>query len=220
MAAANVARRTHQKVRRNSRLVGSVEAQIWKPTSPKQMKASLEAAERFELQNKAKGRRNGPLGYVALRIYRALWRRVRFSDGTLCPSYDWLMKACRLSRAAVAAGLRRLRAHGFLTWVRRLEYTGGPPGVRGPQVRQVTNAYALTAPATALQLVAKAAVVPDDEITRLAERSAFLRECERAAFDASKLGAAVAALGRAVARRSLTPNASLPSARNPALRSI
>lgn len=172
------------------------------------MRVALKAAERYDLTRKAKGRRSGPLGYTGLLVYRALWRFIRFRDGCLCPSYERLMTATRLSKAAVAGALKRLRACGFLTWVRRLEYTG-QPGTRGREVRQATNAYAIGTPADALDLVGKV-VVPADAITRIRERAAFLAECAGQAFEDSKLGRAFAAW-----ERKLLDKPSLPTARNP-----
>jgi hypothetical protein len=108
----------------------------------------------------------------------------------------------------VAGALKRLRSCGFLTWVRRLEYTG-EPGHRGREVRQATNAYAIGTPADALDLVGKV-VVPADAITRIRERAAFLAECAGQAFENSKLGRAFAAW-----ESKLLDKPSLPSARNP-----
>jgi hypothetical protein len=212
MNLINATRRTLQKVRRDSRPVGSCEADLWRPTDARQMRVALKAAERFDLARKHKGRRNGPLGYTGLLVFRALWRFVRFRDGCLCPSYPRLMRATGLSKGAVAGALKRLAAAGFLTWRRRLEYTG-EVGVRGREVRQATNAYALAVPAAALDLVAKmAAPLPLDAVDRLRARAAFVRDCEAQAFDFSPLGQAVAALGRAV-----LPKPSLLNAGNPSL---
>jgi hypothetical protein len=177
------------------------------------MRAALKAAERYDLARKRKGRRNGPLGYTGLLVHRALWRFVRFRDGCLCPSISRLQVACRLSRGAVVGALARLRACGFLTWQRRLEYTG-EVGQRGREVRQATNAYALATPAAALALVGSI-VIPADAITRIRERAAFVAECEGQAFDDSRLGRAVAALGRAALNKP-----SLSAARNPSLGSF
>lgn len=174
------------------------------------MRLALKSAERFDVAHKNKGRRNGPLGYTGLLVYRALWRFIRFRDGCLCPSIERIMKACRLSRGAVVGALKRLRSHGFLTWQRRLEYTG-EPGVRGREVRQATNAYALAVPEAAM-IHAGAIIVPADAISRLRERAAFVRECEGQAFDDSRLGQAFAAWSA-----KLLTQPSLPNARNPSL---
>jgi hypothetical protein len=212
MNKTNVARRTFQKVWRDSRPVGSFEAHLWRPTDSRQMRQALRAAERFDRAHKAKGRRNGPLGHVGLEVYRALWARVRFSDGCLCPSIEWIMRICRRSKGAVVGALKRLKAAGFLTWIRRLEAVDGPPGVRGPQVRQATNAYALGLPGAALKLLASYIPVPLDELDRRRERDRFIAECERQAVAFSPLAEALAKL-----ERGLGMNASPPGAMNPPL---
>ena len=202
-------RRTFQHVRRDSKPVGRCEADLWNPTDKRQARLAQRAAERFDRKHKPKGKRNGPLGHVGLEVFRALWACVRYSDGCLCPSIEWIMKTCRRSRGAVVAALARLKAAGFLKWVRRFEYTGGPAGVRGPQVRQATNAYALGLPGAALALIAPD-LIPDDERARREGRASFVAECEAAAFTFAPIGRAFAAWGSA-----LFGSASLPSVRNP-----
>lgn len=213
MSKNNASRRTLQKVRRDSKPVGSFESGFWRPTDAREMRAALKAAERFDLARKHKGRRSGPLGYTGLLVYRALWRFVRFRDGCLCPSYDRLQKATGLCRAAVAGALKRLRAAGFLTWQRRLEYTGEAGAVRGREVRQATNAYVIGVPADAVELIGRV-ILPLDALDRMRARSAFVLECERQArairFEASGLKRAFDRL-EAV----LFPKPSLQSARNP-----
>ncbi len=196
MNPLNASRRTLQPVRRDSKPVGSFEATFWRPTDAREMRVAMKAAERFDDARKRKGARNGPLGYTGLKVFKALWRAIRFRDGCLCPSYDWLMRKTRLSRQAVADALKRLKAAGFVSWRRRLEYTGDVGG-RGRAVRQATNAYVLGTPAEALAYLGQT-IVPADAITRIRERAAFVLACDRAAFDDSRLGAAVAALGSAL----------------------
>lgn len=212
MNSTPLSRRTFQPVRHSSAPVGTREAEIWRPMTKLQMGQALKAAARFDVLHKAKGERNGPLGHVGLEVYRALWSRVRFSDGRLDPSIMWLMKACGRSRSAIVSALRRLRSCGFLKWIRRLTYTGGPPGERGPQVQQATNAYALDLPADAGRLIA-GSPIPDDELSRLRDRVAAIASFEREAFDHSPLGATFARWGE-----QLRSNASPPNTRNPSLR--
>ena len=237
MSKNNDSRRTLQKVRRDSKPVGSFESGFWRPTDAREMRAALKAAERFDLARKHKGRRSGPLGYTGLLVYRALWRFVRFRDGCLCPSYDRLQKATGLCRAAVAGALKRLRAAGFLTWQRRLEYTGEAGAVRGREVRQVAVDLSVSertvrraidrgelpvvrlgprivrVPAAAVELIGRV-ILPLDALDRMRARSAFVLECERQAraiaFEASGLKRAFDRL-EAV----LFPTPSLQSARNP-----
>ena len=49
------------------------------------------------------------------------------------------MRALRRSRDVVVKALARLRQHGFLNWIRRIEPTGIEDG-SGPRVRQIPNA--------------------------------------------------------------------------------
>lgn len=211
MSQINANRRTFQKVRRDSKPVGTVESDLWRATDSRQMRQALKAAERYDRAHKAKGKRNGPLGHVGLEVYRALWSRIRFSDGCLCPSLEWLEKATRRSRGAVVAALKRLKLLGFVVWRRRLEYIGGAAGVRGPQVKQATNAYALGLPGGALALLASPVPLPADQLHRQKERAAFVALCERVAFNFSPIGEAFARWEASLL------SASLPGARNPSV---
>jgi hypothetical protein len=153
MSQITAPRRTFQEVHRDSKPIGTVEAELWKPTDMKAAQDALEAARLYELAHKKKGRRNGPIGHVGLEILHALWSVVDYSTGRLEPSLDWLMTVTRRSRDAVVTALKRLAFCGFVKWARRFTYTG-QAGVRGPQVRQVTNAYALSTPTHAAALAA------------------------------------------------------------------
>lgn len=142
-------RRTFQPVRRNSYHVGEREHTIWKPIgdgSPRGGRrfvgAFLQAAQRFELDGKQPGKVNGPLGYVALEVLRAMLRHVDYARGRLEPSIDTIMSWTGRSRAAVCAALARLKLHGFIDWIRRTEPLEDPDPF-GPQVRQASNAYGI-----------------------------------------------------------------------------
>lgn len=81
----------------------------------------LYLAERLELASKGKGRRNGMLGYVGLRVLRCLLLRFQNAkSGLCCPSYSSIQRATGLSRAAVAAAIARLEAAGIIVVTRRL----------------------------------------------------------------------------------------------------
>jgi hypothetical protein len=155
----NASRRTFQEVHRDSKPIGSVEAELWKPTDMGVAQDALEAARLYEKAHKQKGRRNGPLGSVGLEVLHALWSVVDYATGRLEPSIEWLMAVTRRCRDAIVTALKRLAFCGFVKWVRRFAYTG-QTGVRGPQVRQVTNAYALSTPADAAALTAAAEAGP------------------------------------------------------------
>jgi len=126
----------------------------------------MRAAERYDrLQRYAhrrdrNGLKNGAIGHVGLEVLRELLRLVDYRTGRLDPAIATLATRIGRSIAATAAALKRLKDHGFLTWLRRYEPTGGE-GLRGPQVRQISNAYALLLPATA-QLEPEAPLPEDD----------------------------------------------------------
>lgn len=205
-----LSRRTFQKVRRDSCYPGN-ERDLWRPTNAAEMRQALRAAERYEVKHKPKGKRNGPLGHVALEVYRALWNRIRFTDGRLDPSIAWLMRQLGRSRAAIVAALARLRTKGFLRWIRRIERIDGAAGERGPQVRQMSNAYALDVPEAARALAA-AVVLPDDERARREAIARIERDWKQEEFDRSPLGKALATYEAAMRK-----SASLPSRQNPSL---
>jgi hypothetical protein len=140
-----------QPVRRHSRLVGECEGAIWRRTDRAEVRRILLAARRYELTTRAPGRRNGPLGHVALEVLELLGNLVAYKSGRLEPSIDTIARKVRRARSAVVEALAALRAHGFLDWLCRYEPTGCEG--RGPQVRQVSNAYRLALPPRAARLL-------------------------------------------------------------------
>lgn len=159
MKTVNASRRTFQKVHRDSKLSGPAEIEPWQANvrlfdgaGEDSRDRALEAARLYELEFKAKGRRNGPIGHVGLEVLKALWHVVDFSSGRLEPSIVWIMDATGRCRDAVVSALKRLAKCGFVSWVRRFAYTG-QRGFRTPEVRQETNAYALAVPPTAAFLL-------------------------------------------------------------------
>lgn len=203
--------RPTRPVRRGSYKAGSFEGAFWKPTSRKEVSRILRAAQRYEIEYREKGRRNGPLGGIALEVLSLLTNVVSFRTGRLEPSLEWIMGKLRRSKDAVVRALKALRVHGFLDWVRRYE----PSSIegKGPQVRQASNAYRLSAPKRALALLGRWAgkpSLPDDEVTRIeqageieAEHVASLALDQFAAFQlgSSPLGLALESLGKAIGQR-------------------
>lgn len=196
-------RRTWQPVRRNSYNAGERERKLWRPIRPSEIVGILKAAERLDERARKTGERQGPIGEIGLKVLKLLCRLVDYRTGRLEPSYHYLMASLRRSKAAIARALARLRAHGFIDWIRRCEPTGNTG--KGPQVRQVSNAYALRVPATASGHAKRAAPpLPDDhahatEITA-AELGAMVDQLplrERMAFtaDNDELAAALTRLG-------------------------
>lgn len=199
-----------ESVRRHSRLVGRCEGTFWRATSRAEVRRVVLAARRFDLAGRQRGRRNGPLGHVALEVLDLLANLVRYRTGRLDPSLDFLAGTLRRSRDAVWRALRALRAHGFLDWLRRYVPTGAE---RGPQVRQTTNAYRLSLPPQALTLLGRLGRTPSlpDDVAQAREDRAAELEVHRAGLPLDqlvrfevqddRLGGVLAAMARAVQER-------------------
>ena len=197
------ARRAPDPVRRGSRRAGTCEAGFWGKTSRQDVQKILMAARRYELTYKLPGRRNGPLGGVALELLSLFANLVSFRTGRLEPSLNWICDKLRRSRDAVVRGLNALREHGFLEWMRRFEPTRHDG--RGPQVRQVSNAYRLSAPKRAMALLGRWSgrpSLPDDDGIARDDRKAIeanhIASLDLSSFAAFQLGDTP--LGRALAQ--------------------
>ena len=165
------------RLHRNSHRAGTCEGTFWRSTTRQEVQRIIRAAQRYELHGRNPGRRNGPLGSIALEILALFGNLVSFKTGRLDPSLDWIMDKLKRSRDAVVRALKALRDHGFLDWLRRFEPT--PNEGRGPQVRQVSNAYRLFAPKRALALLGRWSgrpSLPDDDDLARADRKAVEAE--------------------------------------------
>jgi hypothetical protein len=137
------------------------------------------AARRYELASRQAGRRRGPLGHVALEVLELLANLVSRRSGRLEPSYACLMRMLKRSKDAVHQALLALRQHGFLDWLRRHERVEVLEDAPGPRVRQVSNAYRLSLPAHAAQLLRhwlSTPPLPDDVAQEREDRAAYLAE--------------------------------------------
>ena len=175
-------------VRRGSRLAGRCEGAFWRRTDRQEVRRVVLAAKRYELAGRRKGRRNGPLGHVALEALELLANLVSYRTGRLEPSYAYLMRTLRRSKDAVHRALLALREHGFLDWLRRheaIELVEGP----GPRVRQVSNAYRLSLPEKAARLMGHRGVKPPlpDDVTQEREDRAAWVAAHKAALPLSEL---------------------------------
>ena len=200
-----------QPVRRGSHRAGRCEALFWRPTSRQEIRRVCLAARRFDLLGRRAGRRNGPLGHIALEILELLAHLVSYKTGRLEPSVAFLMEKLRRSKSAIYAALHALKAHGFLDWLRRYEPTGREG--RGPQLRQTSNAYRLSLPAQALRLLGiqgRGVPLPDDVAQVLearrqeleaAKASLPLEELAALEVNDGPLGRALAGLARHVQER-------------------
>lgn len=208
-------------IRRNSRRAGSCEASFWHGTSRQEVQRILRAAQRYELEGKKPGRRNGPLGGVALELLTLFANLVSFKTGRLDPSLDWITGKLKRSRDAVVRAMKALRDHGFLDWLRRYEPV--PNEGRGPQVRQVSNAYRLSAPKRALALLGRWAgrpAAPDDDQEARKDRAAMEAEHVKTLgldglamfkIEDSALAKALAGLGKAIELRESAKRTELQS---------
>lgn len=155
--AATKHARTGQPVWRNSYYEGQLEKRIWRPVADGTVKGArryagavlkaareLETRSRRQRQSVQPGTRNGVLGEIGLEVLEVLYKKfVNYADGCLEPAVATIADAIGRSYAATHAALKRLRDAGFLHWIRRSKPTESPSG---PQVEQITNAYALNLP--------------------------------------------------------------------------
>jgi hypothetical protein len=202
--------RAANPVRRHSRARGR-EGLFWQRFDRRQLSRYITAAERFDRVTRQRGQRKGPLGQIGLEVWRELLRMIDYRTGRLDPCIKTLADRTRRSASAVVIALKALRTHGFLDWLRRYVDTGNEG--RGPQVRQISNAYRLALPPRALALLGHLATdppPPDDavqaredreEARRAMVRSLSRAEQIRATFPDSPLADALAALGHAMQGR-------------------
>lgn len=145
--------RSFQPVRANSVYADDRRALgMWKPIDRKKWSIAkrIGAAEKYDRDHRQQGEKMGPLGHIGLEVLRALYMIVDYKTGRLEPSIDYICGKVKRSRAAVVRALARLRDHGFLKWKRRAEPIEGAEGLRGPQVKQIPNAYGLDLPVEAI----------------------------------------------------------------------
>ncbi|MCK8782718.1 helix-turn-helix domain-containing protein [Rhizobium sp. NTR19] len=218
--------RTVEPVRRHSRAAGRCEGVFWRRTDRQEVRRIVMAARRYELATRQPGTRNGALGPIALEILELFANLIDFRTGRLEPSLDTLMRMLKRSRDAISRALKALREHGFIDWLRRYIATGNKG--RGPQLQQTSNAYRLSLPKRALQLLGRygqSTPEPDDFLharqSRAAEIEAHrqsLSLAERPLFDMEDgpLARALARLGAGIdkqresASRSESQSKSIP----------
>ena len=149
-------RETGQRVHRYSKTAAGKEGRFWQPCNPKDVARFLQAAEKYDRvkqlahRRERNGRENGAIGHVGMEVLRELLRLIDYKTGRLDPAIATLAQRIGRSIAAVAAALKRLKEHGFLDWLRRYIPTGNA-GLRGPQVKQTSNAYRLMLPIDVLR---------------------------------------------------------------------
>lgn len=75
-----------------------------------------------------------------IEVMRALLAHLDFGTGKLFPTWETIAATAGCCRTSVFGALRRLKHHGFISWVRRSIRTSRG-GVAGPQREQTSNAY-------------------------------------------------------------------------------
>lgn len=150
--------RSGEKVWRNSYYEGTIEDRVWKPIHDGStqggkrwtgalMKAAraLEYRTRLARREKEPGARNGALGEIGLEVLGFMFETIDFATGRLDPAIATIAAGIGRSYSAVHEALCRLRTQGFLHWMRRSRPIANPEP-DGPQVEQISNAYALLVP--------------------------------------------------------------------------
>lgn len=164
-------RRTFERVRRNSYNVGEREKRFYQARSKEQTIAILRAAERLDDFARKQGERSGPIGEIGLKLLKLLCKLICWRTGRLEPSIEYMMRMLRRSRGAIVRAKERLKQHGFLDWMRRVEPTENPG--QGPQVRQISNAYVLKLPGSEqVDIALTPPPIPDDAAQALAVQAA------------------------------------------------
>lgn len=148
-------RRTHQKVRRGSKLYRP----NWNGYFSWNQGRRLLLALRIQAETlRKKGQRHGAAGTIsfgAIRLAELMVAIAAKRRGALEPSAEWMARKLNVPAKSIHAWKAQLKRFGFLDWQRRYIETGHG-GIRGPQVQQTTNAYFLAIPAAAQALVDKA----------------------------------------------------------------
>lgn len=167
-AAGRRARPTGSKVRANSPMYVGEEGDWFQRRTKHELQRGFTRLRTLEQTARQKARldrtraKNGVVGHVGIEIYGYLVGTINRITGRLDPAIATIARAIGRSIEAVNNGLKALRHAGFLDWRRRIEPTG-EPGLRGPQVKQSTNAYRLIDPVQLEEDGAMPLPVDDDD---------------------------------------------------------
>ncbi|HWF01577.1 MAG TPA: hypothetical protein VG248_17375 [Caulobacteraceae bacterium] len=192
-------RRTGSRVRRNSWAPGRGAQRVSLTWGQKARR--LWAFRRWQRkQERQDGRRIRGCGYIAEAVYELLLNQAVRRKGALDDlSYARIAAIVGHSRSAVIAAIARLKACGWLDWVRRFRDTDDT-GRRGPRVEQDYNAYWVCVPEAAL----KNAGVPPPDTPAPDDDQARCKAEERArnvTDPESRLGRGLDSIGAALAKR-------------------
>ncbi|WP_313003814.1 hypothetical protein [Brevundimonas sp.] len=115
----------------------------------------IAALERYAETLRKPGQRTGAAGTIsfgAVRLAQVLMRLAVKYNGRVEPSVAWLAKQLNVACKSIHAWKGQLADHGFLRWERRYIHVG-LPRQRGPQLKQTSNAYRLSLPKKAAELI-------------------------------------------------------------------
>lgn len=186
--------RSGQPVWRNSYYEGQLEPRLWRPVGigreagtrrggARLRGAVLKAAKaldrrtRMERKRSDPGVRNGTLGEVGLAVLEALYDLVDYATGRLEPAIATLAEMTGYCYSACHAALARLRAAGFLQWIRRSRPLNNK-GEAGPQVEQITNAYVLLVPTEMEDMIRRLVSNGPPADCEVSRREAMARELD------------------------------------------
>lgn len=133
---------TRQRIREAKQAYAAMSAELQRYIDGEPAPAGRPATLRREL-----GHVEGFLKKAAVRLQRtdidvlkAAIHGLDFATGRLFPAQETIADRAGCHPNSVKAGLRRLREHGFIAWVRRTIKTGAE-GMFAPQREQTSNAY-------------------------------------------------------------------------------
>jgi hypothetical protein len=118
--------------------------QCFRPVDRNRKYRLLMLAEGLEHRTKGRGCRQGALGHIGIKVFRALLLTFLDAQSGRCdPSYEAIAKRANVCHQSVANALARLEATGMLTIVRRIvrELEDGVL-----KVRQASNCYSFSEP--------------------------------------------------------------------------
>ncbi|HEX8402212.1 MAG TPA: replication protein A [Allosphingosinicella sp.] len=184
--------RTNQRVHRASYHEGEREGRLWRrhnTFADAEHNAWMRAAEELDDATRTTGKRNGAIGDIGLRVLRFMLRLRNRKTGRLDPSYAWLAAQINRSKSAVCRAVQRLKALGFLDWLRRTRPVEDPEP-DGQYVKQISNAYLLELRGVAAEMVGRILRRPTEKMRRIVEEK---QRADRDRADASRSATDVAA---------------------------
>ncbi|HXH16356.1 MAG TPA: hypothetical protein VNJ10_09515 [Sphingomonas sp.] len=115
-------------------------------------------------------------------MLRCLLRLRGRKDGRLDPTYQWIADKIHRSRSAVGEALDRLKACGFLDWIRRcVPIENAEPDEQ--QSEQISNAFILLQPPTVRECVRRMLRKPSEFVRAVAEKLARQKKLDTATVD-------------------------------------